>query len=137
MLGSAATDRQAQDDERRVDGQLLDLLGVALAGRDHPEVATVELLAEGLHRRLDRCRVVGRPLSERRVSGLVHADKLRHAEPPRSGSNPSYAPMSSGRRTRPRHQNEPRRPTMPQHATATREEWQAARNELAKLESEH
>ena len=26
---------------------------------------------------------------------------------------------------------------MPQHATATREEWQAARNELAKLESEH
>src|SRR6476620_10059902 len=85
MVGSAATDREAQDHERRVDRQLLDLLGVALTRRDHREVALVELLAERLHRGLDRIRIVGRPLRERRVAGLVHPDELRHAEPPRSG----------------------------------------------------
>src|ERR687889_1594572 len=33
--------------------------------------------------------------------------------------------------------NRDRRRTMPDHKTATREEWQAARDELAKLEAEH
>src|ERR671917_236909 len=33
--------------------------------------------------------------------------------------------------------NGQRRRTMPEHKTGTREEWQAAREELAKLEAEH
>jgi hypothetical protein len=39
----------------------------------------------------------------------------------------AYAEMTNGRR----------RHTMPEHKTGTREEWQAARDELAKLEAEH
>src|SRR5204862_2665177 len=38
-----------------------------------------------------------------------------------------YAEVTNGQRRRP----------MPEHTTATREEWQAARDELAKLEAEH
>src|SRR6476620_1922844 len=97
MVGSAATDREAQDHERRVDRQLLDLLGVALTRGDHREVALVELLAERLHRSLDRSRIVGRPLRERRVAGLVHSDVVLHAEPPPSGCSTDGTPtLKSG-----------------------------------------
>src|SRR3954454_2487833 len=40
---SAAGDRQAHDHELGVDREVAHLLGVALAGRDHPEVALLEL----------------------------------------------------------------------------------------------
>src|SRR5512132_157718 len=83
--GSAATalrlpagDRQPHDHQVGVDRQLAHLLGLALASRDHPEVAAVELLAERPHRRLDRLRVVGRPFRQRRVAGLVHANQTGH-----------------------------------------------------------
>src|SRR5258705_13911736 len=66
---------------------------MALAGRDHPEVATVELFAKGGDRALDRGRVVGRPLRECGVAGLVHADELRHAGLLESGSIPDGTPQ--------------------------------------------
>src|SRR5215470_2960883 len=56
--GLAAGDRQAHDHELGVDRQLADLLGLALAGRDHAEVALVELGAERANRRVDRLGVV-------------------------------------------------------------------------------
>src|SRR5689334_3260509 len=73
--GSAATgsglpagDRQAHDHELGVDRQLAHLLGVTLTRRDHPEVAVVELFAEGLNGGLDCLRVVGCPLGQGRVT---------------------------------------------------------------------
>src|SRR4051812_6866915 len=69
----SAADRQPQDHQVGVDGQLLDLLGVARARRDHRKVPAVELLAERVHGGLDRRRVVPGPLRERGVAGPVHA----------------------------------------------------------------
>src|SRR3954451_24719662 len=77
--GSAARDRQAHDHELGVERQLAHLLGVALARRDHPEVALVELGAERADGGLDRLGIVGRPLGERRVAGVIHADETGHA----------------------------------------------------------
>src|SRR5215216_3666 len=50
-----------------------------------------------------------------------------------------HAAMSSAQRVGllPYETNDRRRRTMPEHRTGTREEWQAARDELAKLEAEH
>src|SRR5919197_1301981 len=70
-----------------VERQLADLLGLALAGRDHREIAAVELLAEGPHGGLDGLGIVGRPFGQRRVAGLVHANQTGHAQlPPLSSS---------------------------------------------------
>src|SRR4051812_36833028 len=77
--GLAAADGQAHDHEVGVERQLAHLVGVPGARRDHPEVAALELGAEGLDRALDRLGVVGAPLRERRVAGLIHPDELRHA----------------------------------------------------------
>src|SRR3954468_841610 len=77
--GSAARDRQAHDDEVRVDGQLAHLLGLALAGGHHAEVPLLELRAELPRRRVDRLGVVGRPLGQRAVTGVVHADETGHS----------------------------------------------------------
>src|SRR3954452_12860119 len=44
----AAADRQAHDHQVGVERQLAHLLGVPGARRDHPEVAAIELGAEGL-----------------------------------------------------------------------------------------
>src|SRR5919198_4939039 len=116
--GSAATamllpagDRQAHDHEVGVERQLADLLGLALAGRDHREIAAVELLAEGPHGGLDGLGIVGRPFGQRRVAGLVHANQTGHAQLPPLGSsvdrsmvnragNPS-ARLGAGQRLRP------------------------------------
>src|SRR3954471_14800086 len=81
-VGLAAGDRQAHDHELGVARELADLLGLSLAGRDHPEVALVELRAEGADRRVDRRGIVGRPLGERRVAGVVHADETGHGRAP-------------------------------------------------------
>src|SRR4051794_24549106 len=75
----AARDRQAHDHELGAGRQLADLLGVALARGDHPEVALLELLAERPRRGLDRFRVLGRPLRQRGVTGVIHADETGHA----------------------------------------------------------
>src|SRR5919198_18941 len=84
--GSAATamllpagDRQAHDHEIGVERQLADLLGLALAGRDHREIAAVELLAEGPHGGLDGLGVLSGPLGKGGVAGLVHPDQAGHA----------------------------------------------------------
>ena len=66
---SAAGDRQAQDHEVGVDRQLADLLGLAGPGRDHREIAAVELGAERRapppRRRPDRRPSTRRPSSDR------------------------------------------------------------------------
>src|ERR671922_986230 len=97
--GSAARDRQAHDHEIGVDRELADLLGLALAGRDHAEVALLQLLAERAHGRFDRLGIVGRPLGERRVAGVVHADETGHAQPPGAGPDPQIV-RPPGRRLR-------------------------------------
>ena len=73
--GQPLGDRQAQDHELGADGQPPHLLGLPGACRDHPEVAAIELGAEGRDRRLDRlgpsavhCASVAWPLWSMRIS---------------------------------------------------------------------
>jgi len=60
----SAGDRQAQDHELGPHRQLADLLGLALAGRDHGEVPAIELGTEGLDRALHRLGIVRAPLGQ-------------------------------------------------------------------------
>ena len=87
-----AGDRPAQDHEVGVERQLAHLLGVPLPRADDGVVAGVELLAERGDGRLGGRGVVRRPLGERRVPGLVHADESCHEGSLRCGrARPSYA----------------------------------------------
>src|SRR3954451_23534801 len=75
VCASAAREWAAQDDEVWVDGERADVLGPAGPGLDHGDGARVELLAERGDGGLDAGGVVGAPLRDRRVAGVVHADE--------------------------------------------------------------
>src|SRR5688572_8429940 len=70
--------RAPEDHEVGVERQLAHLRGLAGTVRDHPDAALVELAAELPDRGLTGLRVVLRPLGQRRVPGVVHADQFAH-----------------------------------------------------------
>src|SRR3954453_5311365 len=74
-----AGDRRPHDHEVGVDRQLAHHLGLARAGGDDAVVAAVELLPERFDGGLDGLGILGAPLGQRGVAGLVHADESCHA----------------------------------------------------------
>src|SRR5205807_8926546 len=74
----ASRDGPPEDYQRRLERQLANLLGAAVFLGDDGVVPLLELGAEGANRRLHAGRVLGGPLRERRVPGLVHPDESRH-----------------------------------------------------------